>query len=229
MSLVKEWVKKVMNYHTEMYETLESNSEARNMFYGIYSIDGKLKEGAEVIVVGYNPGKSGNDKWIKQVEVESGNYISYLDKFQDNYRYHLAEKNISILRKAGLESSEIEKLYSENFIKTNLYHIITADKSSLDICLSKIGRKSNYKVDSCNFTIDLIKIIQPKLVIVEGKSTWEDLVVKGYDTFNRSWNSKYDFGYHFEGETEFVGFNRNTNTDAAAQIIGEILHERKIR
>lgn len=57
--------------------------------------------------------------------------LSYLDYFDDYYRYDLARETISIFNKVGLKENEIINLLLNKCIKTNLFHIITRKDSDI--------------------------------------------------------------------------------------------------
>jgi len=216
---IQKWKEKVFELNKKTF-----NKSDKNLCDGFYSIDGELNPNADIIIIGFNPGKPGNNRKYEHFETIDLDKLpmSYLELNQ-GYRYHLAEKTTNVFKKAGIQN--IEKHYENNCIKTNLYHLISENGDSLKRSLL-LKEWEIYRDKMHNYIYDLIDVIQPKLVLIEGKITWEKLIIDTYETYNRSWNNRYHFGYFYHKETEFVGYNRNQNTDDAAIIVGEIFNQR---
>ena len=229
LQTLEKWKNKVEALNAYTFNNSISNSQD---CLGYYSIDGKLNEKTEILIIGYNPGLPGGDNNSKKIEVfetfnsEKDYVISYLECLKEDYRYHLAEKTTGIFRKAELNDEEIEDLYSNKTTKTNLYHLISKDLNSLKTLFKDQESWGNYRDKMHLLMYEFIKTIQPKLVLIEGKTTWSKFIIDTYETWNRTWNESNHFGYFFDGETEFVGYHRNQSTDEAAKVVKEILDQR---
>ncbi len=223
--MLENWKQKVLKLNQSTHEVVN-----KDLCFGYYTIDGRLNSESEILIVGYNPGKSGNDIKYDCFETceKDGNPMSYLE-LGGGYRYHLAEKTTKIFSKAKLNPEQIISMYKNNCTKLNLYHLISEDGKTLENCFDSTKSWHSYRDEMHKRMFEIIDIMQPKLVLVEGKTTWEKLIIKGYGTYNRSWSDRYHFGYHFYKSTEFVGYNRNQNTDECANIISEIIIERKLK
>jgi hypothetical protein len=221
---LENWKERVLKFNKETYDKVN-----KELCSGFYTVDGKMNNEAKILIIGYNPGKSGNNITYECFETfeNDGNPMSYLELGQ-GYRYHLAEKTTNVFSKANLKTEQIISIYENNCTKLNLYHLISKDGKGLEDSFDSLNNWHFYRDEMHKFMFEIVDIIKPKLVLIEGKSTWKKLIIDGYETYNRSWNDRFHFGYHFHGKTEFVGYNRNQNTDECANIISEIFQEKMI-
>jgi hypothetical protein len=205
-----EWKKEVKNYNSNFNQLLESNSNFKDLYYGFEVIDGKIIDNPSILFIGINPGK-GNGKYGK--DILETNQVSYLDIFDENYkddypnRYHLAEKTIKFFRLIGWSDSKIKEIFAKGVVKTNFYHLATENITDLKKVLNDIDQSDDYFKKSAEFSIQLINILQPKVIILEGKSVFNNIVKECY--CKNVWNDK-GFGYHFDEEnnSHILGYSR---------------------
>ncbi|WP_419211123.1 hypothetical protein ACNR9Q_10250 [Maribacter sp. X9] len=62
-------------------------------------------------------------------------------------------------------------------------------------------------------TISLIKILKPKLVLLEGKKVFDDILGECYERYDL-WNEN-KFAYHYDGEisSHFLAYDRTFNNE----------------
>lgn len=225
---------RLLKWKEEIYELNKNtfyNSVVKECL-GFYSIDGKIIDNPELLILGYNPGNPGNKSTEKVTKfetfenLEKDYNISYLECLKEDYRYHLAEKTTNIFRKAGLADEIIEALYTHKTVKTNLYHLISKDSNALPALFQTRQEWKSYRDKMHHFMYELIILLNPKLVLIEGITTWQKFIINTYDTWNRTWNERNHFGYYFKDDIEFVGYNRNQNTIEAAKLVGQIIEQR---
>lgn len=228
MKDVLEWKKEVENYNSNFKQELDNRSNFKEMYYGFEVMDGKLIDNPEILFIGINPGK-GNGEYDR--DVFETNQISYLDKYDEDYRvdyentYHLAEKTVRFFEKMEWEDSQIIDFFSNKVVKTNFYHLATENKSDLEIILRDLKIKDDYFNKSALFSIQLINVLKPKVVILEGKSVFEFIVKECYS--KNAWTDK-EFGYHFDeaNQSHILGYNRNIsneNRDYFVEKLKEVL------
>ena len=210
MNSIKEWKSKVKEYNSDLCKKLENESTKKELYYGFEVFDGKIIENPEILYIGINPGK-GNE--IKNINIFETERISYLDFFDEDYRYHLAEKTIKFLR-AIWSDERIKKTLSENTMKTNFYHLATENVSDLNSVLSDIKYNKEYFNKSAEFSISLIEILKPTLVILEGKSVFDYIVGECYQ--KKVWNSEHKYGHYFDkkNNTHILGYSRERGYSA---------------
>lgn len=227
---IQEWKSKVMTYNESLNDLLKSSPEAKDLYYGFDVIDGQLLDKAEVLFIGVNPGKGRGDR--HHSVILENEEPSYLDVYLEDYRkiyerpYRLAEYAVDVFKGLGFTDDKIKTFFEQNVIKTNLYHIITNNQRDIKKALKAVGKEKEYYNKSCEFTFDLIKATQPKLVIFEGKSVYNTIV---YDCCwaEDTWNQESQTGYYFKDDLNVhcIGYKRNgiggivTNSQEASTII----------
>ena len=230
MKDILQWKQEVESYNSNFKNLLEKNSNCKDLYYGFEVIDGKLFEGPEILFIGINPG-AGNG--ISGRNIFDTNLISYLDVYDENYRvdyknrYHLAEKTIRFFKMAGWTDSKIKEIFSESVVKTNFYHLVTRNKTDLKKVLQDVNLSDEYFRKSAEFSIRLINILKPKVVILEGKTVFDFIVQECYE--KRGWKDK-DFGYFFDepNQSHILGYNRNIsneNREYFVRKLKEVLEE----
>jgi len=205
-----DWKKQVKEYNFELNNLLTKNSNHKNLYFGFEVFDGKPINNPDILFIGINPGR-GNGQFSRDTfETEQ---ISYLDIYDENYRddypntYHLAEKTIKFFKLVGWDESKIKSIFRKQVIKTNFFHLATENIADLKKVINDINYNNQYFKKSAEFSIQLINILKPKIVILEGKSVFENIVEQCYE--KQVWNIE-GFGYFFDEEnnTHIVGYSR---------------------
>lgn len=216
---IATWKKEVLEYIQVLNSQLQKNEIAKEWYYGFDVIDGKLIDSPEVLIVGINPGRgNGNRKY--EVKFEH-NRISYLDCFNDDYRddypntYHLAEKTLKLFSLAGWSQERIVDVLENKAVKTNFFHIATDDVNGINKTLNCLGKHKyrQYFEKSAYFSISLIKLLKPKLVILEGKQVFDNILGECYERYDL-WN-KYKFASHYDSEigTHYLAYDRTFSNE----------------
>ena len=164
-----------------------------------------------------------------------GDYLSYLEPFypKDVYKklypnkYHLAEKTLRYFRTMGWDDEKIKATFTNKTVKTNFYHIATENGATIDKTLSLIGEKSEYYKKSAAFIIQLIEIIKPKVVILEGKTVY-NLMLAEWHPNKKDWkNNGFTHVVDKKLNTTFISYKRTgftvKNRTDFAQKLKEIL------
>ncbi len=229
---LEKWKSEVCEYINSLNSQLKNNEEAKKLYYGFELIDGELKPSPEILFIGINPGKGiGKRDYLVKPFSER---ISYLDYFDNEYRYHLAESVIEILKLTGMSLEEVKFKLEHNCVKTNLYHIVTDSEKEIKQCLNHLGKDSfkQYYRECANFCSALIKLMSPKVVIFEGKSSY-DVIVGDWLGQTKTWDKENEFGY-FYAEKEnihYIGLKRNysnikSNKTEVAKLLKKIISKR---
>lgn len=224
---IQDWKTKVIAYNEQLNEQLKNNKDAKDQYYGFEVIDGKIIENPEILFIGINPG-IGNGKRHYAVKFDSER-ISYLDKYNKDYRvdypktYHLAEKTIKIFKLMEMDWSDekIIDLLENKAVKTNFYHIATDNGNEINKTVNHIknGFHHSYFNKSAEFTMELIEIIKPKLVILEGKKVFDNIIVQCCGQ-NNLWRTD-KFGDYFDKKlnTHFIGYDRTFSNENRAVFV----------
>lgn len=225
---IEEWKKDVFKYNSSLNQKLQSNIKAKKIYYGFDIVDGKLFENPEILFIGINPGR-GKEKRHYSVKLET-DYLSYLDVYDKNYRgdypntYHLAEKIIKFFRLMNWSNERIIDLLANKAVKTNFYHIATDNKYDINKTLNLVDKdlRHTYFKNSAHFTMSLIDILKPKLVILEGKTVFDAIIVECCGQRNL-WNEN-KFGVYFDAKlnTQFIGFDRTFSNSNRQQFVSKL-------
>jgi hypothetical protein len=213
MNRLIEWKNSVKEYNLTLCNSLNKSSNFKELYYGFEVIDGKLIENPDILFVGINPGKGNGERGKDVFETEQ---ISYLDVFDENYKsdypksYHLAEKTIKLFRLMGWDDLKINEFLLKKVTKTNFYYLITENIKDLETVINDINYGRLYHKKSADFLIQLMDIIKPKIVIFEGKKSFENLVKVCYE--KDVWN-KNNFGYFYDVDKaiHLIGYSRSRN------------------
>ena len=233
MKDILQWKEEVEKYNAALSTILDEKSNHKDLYYGFEVIDGKLIENPEILFIGINPGR-GNEERDRNVFATDN--ISYLDKYDDAYRvdypkrYHLAEKTIKFFELAGWNDAKIKEVFSVKVVKTNFYHLATLNRTDLEKVLQDVNRSKEYFSKSAEFSIKLINILKPKVIILEGKTVFDFIVEECYE--EKVWNDK-DFGYFFDqpNQSHILGYNRNIsneNREYFVKKLKEVLEEDRV-
>lgn len=198
---LEKWKKEVLEYNQELNDQLKNNEIAKDLYYGFDVIDGKLIDSPEVLIIGINPGQGSGDR--HHTVIMESDRLSYLDVFNDVddwYRYHLAEKTLRLFSMADWSDERIIDLLENKAVKTNFYHIITNNADGIKKTLNCLGNKmyGEYFKKSAYFSIGLIRLFKPKLVILEGKKVFDNILGECYERYDL-WN-EHKFAYHYDEE-----------------------------
>lgn len=205
---IQEWKREVKKFNSELNSLLDNNSNKKDLYYGFEVFDGKIIKHPKVLFIGINPGKG--DINLKERDIFETGRISYLDVFDEEYRYHLAEKTINFFKLIGWSDKKIKKLLETQVVKTNFYHLATENLNDLKSVLNDINYRKEYNNKSAEFSIQLINILKPKILILEGKSVFDNIVEQCYG--KKVWNLN-NYGYLFDekNNTHIIGYSRARN------------------
>ena len=208
---IEQWKDEVKNYLTELKEIISKNPALKELCYGYSVIDGRINQNPEILFIGINAGKGdGQRKDSINIETDHNSYIDPLiPEFYEDYEspYKLAESSIELLKKVGFTEEEIIDKLQNNFVNTNQYYV---DTKIADDIASFRNHIPTFFHQSCYITIELIRILQPKIIIFEGKSSYDNIVEVCIDAKN-TWNKTEEIGQYFfeESNSLILGYGRN--------------------
>jgi len=228
----EEWKSKVTAYNEALNDLLKSNPKAKDLYYGFDVIDGQLLDKAEVLFIGVNPGKGSGDR--HHSVILENEEPSYLDVYLEDYRkiyerpYRLAEYAVDVFKRLGFTDNKVKTFFEQKCIKTNLYHIITNNQGDIKKALKVVGKESEYYNKSCEFTFDLIKATQPKLVIFEGKSVYDTIIEDCCEQYN-TWDKESESGFVFieDLNVHCIGYKRNGigQIETSVEVVSELINK----
>ena len=172
MKNIEEWGVKVRKFNSELNKYLMNNSNKKELYYGFEVFDGKFFKEPNFLFIEINPGKRNSKKGRNIFETEQ---ISYLDDFERHFRidfknkYHLADKTMKYFFRTVWCDEKIKKIFFEEVVKTNFYHLATDDVQDLNSVLLDVNYEKEYSNKSAEFLIQLINLSKPKIVLIKSK------------------------------------------------------------
>ena len=228
LNKLENWKLEVSAYLSELNNKLKTNEKTKDLYYGFDVIDGKIIMNPDFLFIGINPG-AGDKVRDHEITLET-DAISYLDIYDDDYKYQLAKETIEVFRTMGMSDEKIYKLLQDSCVKTNQFYISTDSEADIKKCLNASNETNygDYWKKSIEFTIALIKIIKPKIVVFEGKSAYDSVVEICYE-IKDTWDAD-DLAHFYskEDDAHFVGYKRlfsniKTNKEKLSNKFKEIL------
>lgn len=150
----------------EKFENVHTQMEALNdsLYKGIQLYLSPLHE-SEILFIGINPGAGYFNYYNKIVK-----RFNPLEKFEYiGQKYYLATQTKKVFTQIGLGN-----IFS-NAVKINQFPFATKDEKDLKTLLDKYDTEYKLHYLSKQFVRDTIKQVNPKLIICEGKSSFDRL------------------------------------------------------
>lgn len=180
----KKWEIDVLENLKKYQNLIQENELAKDLYNGFYIWDSKLIYNPQFMFIGINPGDGNpnNDKTINYKPAEQMSFLEYLDG--ENPTYTLARETIETFKKIGFTVPEITDILNNKSVKTNLHYVITKQENDIKKCFNFLAKKGfqEFWVKSYKWTGDLINILNPKIIICEGKGVFD--TIKDLEDFN---------------------------------------------
>ena len=150
---------------------LNPNGDLKKVYKGCQILYSPLVFNPKFMFIGINPGAGYSNyekKYVeKYLELESHEYITHAK----NIKHPIAMQTVKMM-----EKSNLEVLLSKS-VKSNFYYFATANEKELKqlIDSDKKNLKLNIHLQSRNWTIELINVIKPEIIICEGKNSFEKI------------------------------------------------------
>ncbi len=223
MENINQWKSEVHNYLSGLKIQIEKDEELKKICYGFSVIDGKIHDNPEIMFIGINSG-SGNNEYKDKINIETRR-ISYVDILytDDYYKYPLAQNTISYLNHAGFDNPK--EFLEKSCVKTNCYYIDTKVVQP-DLKIFKRNFKELYQ-KSMYFTVELIKLLKPKIVICEGKEVFDFLTIECERTKDYQAINGFFYFQDKKEKVKFVGFSRTfSNINGGNEAFGKFLKDK---
>ncbi len=178
-----KWKKEVYEFNTQLVKLLNEKSNHKDLYFGFEIFDGKPITNPEILFIGINPGRGNEESDKNLIETDQ---ISYLDIYNDDYRddypntYHLAEKTIKFFRLINWGDEKIKSVFEKKVLKTNFFNLATENINDLKTVINDIEFWDEYFKKSAYFSVQLINLLKPKVVILEGKTVFNNIVEQCY-------------------------------------------------
>lgn len=222
-STYQEWVSEVKDVLLGLKKKIDQNEIAQSLYGGFYIWDSKYIENPEIMFIGINPG-NGNPNNSGEVNVEPQEQMSYMEFLDgENNSYTLARETVDVFRMAGYSEQEVRELLNEKSVKTNLFYLITSTQKDIEKCINQLPEYSyaDYGKKSCEWTSRLIGIMNPRIIICEGKRVF-DIVTDCDEIVELKWEN--DCGFCItEGRRIIIGYSRLYSNIKNKQAVVELI------
>jgi hypothetical protein len=197
------------------YKKLISHSSETKIYYKIFY--SKFYKNADILFIGINPG---NGELIQ--DVEEANVFEYL-KFNDYDDYDLSRET-----KIVFKNAEKQNLLKGKVVKTNYYYLATENEKELYNLMEKLSeniRLEFYK-KSFEWTQKIIKLVNPKVIICEGKRAYLNVLDSIDLEIDEIKNHKTINSVSFKNsDTLLLGYSRRFSRILNKNILSEIIKE----
>jgi hypothetical protein len=232
---LKRWTNEVKEYLESLKSAIDAVPEAKDLYKGFSVWDSKFIYKPKVMFIGINPG-TGDPNQTNEVKTGEYTMFTYNEYFGGNKKYTLARETINVFREIGAFSNDglIKDFFEDQCIKTNFFYMATTEQNDIKKSINMLQGNGfsyhDYWRKSAYFTIELIKICEPEIVICEGKSVFDFIVRECYDPENNEISWSDDVGQYKDKQnnTQFVGYSRTLssikNKNGLAQLLKPLLH-----
>ena len=199
------------------FENDENQSIAfKKYFRGIQILFTPLIHKPKFMFIGINPGagyynyEGNKSKYVKRLSpMKNTEYIGQ--------EYRLAKETRKLFKLSGISQIDLK-----NSVKTNYYFLATKNANDLTKLLINL-KDYNIEKKSEKWITKLTEIVEPEIIICEGKSIFEK--------FTKSKVSENDEVYYFEmGKIKVIGYKRKfsniVNKEKVAKLLREKLSEK---
>jgi hypothetical protein len=234
--IYNETIKKEVEIFSNIVnKTIENNLEIKDLNKGWRVFYSPLKFQPEILFIGINPGAGMEgidlDYFEDDLPIEFLAYESENGNLIES-TYNLASQTKALFAMAGKLSA------LENSVKTNYFYLTTSREKDLYIITEFLGRNINSKENlgnllfdnSFKWTMQLIELIKPKLIICEGNQAYKNvgnMLSTKYNGANGIENNEFSYWEYPKLNTAILGYKRNfsniKNKEAIAEFLKTIL------
>lgn len=198
MELPKEYIElknEVESYYTNFQSDAEIKSKTDKYYKGIQILFSPLIIRPKIMFIGINPGAGFFNE--KNRNVKRFNPLEYSEYLKGGYR--LAQQTRKLFELAGLTIEDLK-----HSVKSNCFFFATKNEKELHQFLSHLKSSKVYN-KSENWIDKLVRLIEPKTIICEGKSAFNRFMKNKDCEINDDGNVLYSKW----NEIEIVGYKRN--------------------
>jgi hypothetical protein len=206
-----------IKFEVEEFLTKFENDEKQNNVYkkyfrGIQILFTPLVYKPKFMFIGINPGagyfkyEGNNSKYVKRFSpMQNTEYIGQ--------QYRLAKETRKLFKLANISQVDLK-----NSVKSNYYFLATKNTDDLSKLLSSL-KEYNIEKKSENWITKLTEIVEPDIIICEGKTIFEK--------FTKSKVSEKHEVYYFEmGKIKVIGYKRKFSNIVNKEKVAKLLKEK---
>lgn len=211
--------KDIQVFIDEVSTALKKNSEKQTLCKGWRVMFSPLIEKSEIMFIGINPGDG--QTGVIDLEHSDKEHLEYLD-----WDYPLAKFTKDVFKK--INSTHL----LEKSVKTNYFYLSTTNQPDLYVITEFLGRGENKLGERVfakarEWTNKLIEIVQPKIIICEGKEAYSNVTELFGDRKKLEDNCGYtelsDNKLIIVGYDRTRGFNNENNKESLANLLKPLI------
>ena len=192
-------------------ESSEIFNKVKDTYKGFQILYSPLQYQPELMFVGINPG-AGYFNSTGQV----ANRLAPEKTMEYVYEnYALARETKALFKLMGLTDADLSQA-----VKTNFYFLATENENDLNKIITFLD-EMDFEKKSKDWNNRLLKMIQPKIIICEGKSAYAKVLQ--HDRLNENWDG--DVAYSNWNGTHVVGYKRLFSNIKGKDKVSEVLKE----
>lgn len=198
---------------SNFYEKLEKETSIENfeIFHKVFL--SPYYNDTKILFIGINPG--------------DGEKINCVDEIEE-FEYLKYDFNLARETKKVFEIANKSHLLYENVVKTNFYYLITKSEKEIYQFTNNLPKdlRDEFFLNSYKWTNWIVKLTNPKIIICEGKTAYENV----YDSLNLEFNNerKLDGVYvttFINSKIILIGYSRRFSNIKNKEKLAEILNE----
>jgi len=203
-ALYGEFKDEVAETRDYVRKNLVSGTREEDLYKGTMILYSELFYKPDFLFVGINPGAgyyNTSGKKFRDDELEAEDGFEYLLAGEDYPDYRSAEQTRTAFARTKYKGSLSKS------VKTNLFYTSTSSLKAMRELFGILDNKFNidYYAKSLNWTKKLIGIIEPKVIICEGKVVANTLAE--YYEVEPQWNQE-TATFQIEGKIQVLGYKR---------------------
>jgi hypothetical protein len=181
----------------------------KDKFRGFQILMSPLQEQPDFMFIGINPGAG----YYKSTGKTSHRLAPEKTMEYVYENYDLAKETKELFGLLGLTDADLSKA-----VKTNFYFLATENEKDLNKIIVLLD-KMDFEKKSKDWNNRLIKMIQPKIIICEGKSAFTKVLQ--HDNLNENWDE--DVAYTNWNDTHVIGYKRLYSKMKGKEKLSEVL------
>jgi hypothetical protein len=165
------------------------------------------------------------------IGINPGNGESNIEDVEEREQFEYLQWDFTLAKETRATFAMIDQshMLSGNVIKTNFYYMITNNEPEIYSTIGKLneGLRTQFYENTKRWTKELIEILQPKIIICEGKQAFDQIVdifhpiriESNYDNCYLAINENYPF--------KIIGYSRRfsniKNKQGLSKLISEVI------
>ena len=220
----QQFIDRLATSSEELHQELRTNERTRHRYNGTKIWYSDFFDKPEILFVGINPGNGNPTNGPDKFDVIPRKTFVYTELWHGNTNFDLARETVQAFKNAGFDREVLEPFFNQHCMKTNFHHVITAKEGELRPLLTKLkyGRSAKYSRECGRWMQELVNLIQPKVIICEGKGTYNKMK-STFRLTDQVWNNQCGTAKIEGTDITLIAYQRNYSKIRNKVELGELL------